>query len=586
MSKDDKLTRKLSAILSADVKAYSLLMADDEVHTIETLKNYRQIISDLVSKHSGRVVDSPGDNILAEFGSAVDAVSCAVQIQNRLQKENAKFVEYMRLLFRIGVNIGDVVHDDGRIYGSGVNVAARIEGIADPGGICISRNTYDQIKDKLNLEFEYLGEHEVHNIEEPVRVYRVLMESESSKPSAEVKLELPDKPSIAVLPFDNMSGDPEQEYFSDGITEDIITALSRSALLFVISRISSFTYRDSALDVRRISSELGVRYILEGSVRKAGERIRVTAQLIDGINGSHVWAEKYDGELQDIFDLQDNITQQVVASVQTQIHLSVGEGVSNVERPDVATWDLLARGIKLYLELTKESLNLAEDLFRKAIESAPESGEAYYFLAGVLIHQVFLGYSSDESITTNEALDLAKRAITLSNNHDFAHWTLGIIHSVLGNYELAIAEYKRSIEINPNLSLGYGSLGSVLSGIDPDESIKCSEIAIRTNPRDPSIFFRYSAMARAHFVAGRYLEATQWARRSIQSNPNFRDGHAFLAASLALLNNLDEAKEAVRNYKKTNPDEKISDIRKYVFFRESDPNRRLEEGLRKAGMYE
>ena len=305
MPTDQKITRKLSAILSADVKGYSILMADDEVHTIQTLKAYRQIISDLLSHHSGRVVDSAGDNILAEFRSAVGAVSCAVEIQRKLKDENARYVDEKKVQFRIGVNVGDVVQDGDRIYGSGVNVAARIEGIAEPGGICISRNTYDHVKDKLEFGFEYLGEHDVKNIEKPVRVYKVLLDSKPPKPLLEEKLELPDKPSIAVLPFDNMSGDTEQEYFSDGITEDIITSLSRSPWMFVIARNSSFSYRDKSVDVKIISRELGVRYILEGSVRKAGNRIRVTAQLIDGIMGSHVWAEKYDGELQDIFDLQD-----------------------------------------------------------------------------------------------------------------------------------------------------------------------------------------------------------------------------------------------------------------------------------------
>ena len=252
MPGDNKVTRKLRAILSADVKGYSLLMADDEIHTIQTLKTYRSLMSDLIGQHSGRVVDNPGDNLLAEFSSAVDAVECAVEIQKKLKRENARFVEDNRLEFRIGINIGDVVQDGDRIYGSGVNVAARIEGIADPGGISISQNTYDHVKDKLDLGVDYLGEHEVKNIKEPVRAYKVLLDAGQAKPLEE-KLQLPEKPSIAVLPFNNMSGDPEQEYFSDGITEDITTALSRSSMLFVISRNSSFTYRGSAVDVRKVT---------------------------------------------------------------------------------------------------------------------------------------------------------------------------------------------------------------------------------------------------------------------------------------------------------------------------------------------
>ncbi|MBW2635404.1 MAG: adenylate/guanylate cyclase domain-containing protein, partial [Deltaproteobacteria bacterium] len=396
MSIDQKVTRKLRAILSADVKGYSLLMADDEVHTIRTLKAYRNLMSDFILQYSGRVVDNPGDNLLAEFSSAVDAVECAVQVQNKLKKENARFVEDNRLEFRIGVNIGDVVHDGDRIYGSGVNVAARIEGIADPGGICISRNTYDHVNEKLDLGFEYLGEHEVKNIKEPVRIYKVLLDAEQMKPLEE-EPERSEKPSIAVLPFNNMSGDPEQEYFSDGITEDITTALSRSSMLFVISRSSSFTYRGSAVDVRKVSQELGVRYILEGSVRKAGNHIRVTAQLIDGTTGKHIWAEKYDGELQDIFDLQDTITQQVAATIEPQIYLYAGKNNIKVDRKNIATWDVIARAWKLIYEYKKEAFISAVKLLRKAVASTPNSCEINFLLAAAIIMQVILRYSSNSA---------------------------------------------------------------------------------------------------------------------------------------------------------------------------------------------
>ena len=308
----DKTIRKLRAILSADVKGYSLLMADDEAFTIHTLKEYRNIMSICIKQHAGRIVDNPGDNVLAEFSSAVDAVQCAVEIQKKLKKENDRLVEDKRLEFRIGINIGDVVHDDDRIYGSGVNVAARIEGIADPGGICISRNAYDHVKDKLDLGFDCLGEHEVKNIKEPVRVYRVLMDIESPKPLVEEHLELPDKPSIAVLPFTNMSGDPSQEYFSDGMTEQIINGLCKVSNLFVIGRNSSFVYKGKSIGTKLIAKELGVKYILEGSVQRAGGRVRITAQLIDAITDYHMWSETYDRDLEDIFALQDEITMKLI----------------------------------------------------------------------------------------------------------------------------------------------------------------------------------------------------------------------------------------------------------------------------------
>jgi len=582
----EKITRKLSAILSADVKGYSLLMADDEIHTIQTLKAYRDLMSDLINRHSGRVVDNPGDNLLAEFGSAVDAVECAVKIQKKLEKENAKFVEDKRLQFRIGINIGDVVHDGNRIYGSGVNVAARIEGLADAGGVCISRGTYDQVKNKLTHDCEYLGEYDVKNITELVRVYRVMMDSDAPKPLVEEELELPDKPSIAVLPFDNMSGDPDQEYFSDGITEDIITALSRSPWMFVIARNSSFSYRGKAVDAKIISRELGVKYILEGSVRKAGNTIRVTAQLIDGTNGKHVWAEKYDGELQDIFHLQDQITQRVVASAQTQIQKHVSDKTNAVEHPDVVTWDQIARGMKSYYELSKDSLVAAENIFRKVTNSDPKSCIAKYSLAGVLIHQVFMGYASNAKAKTSEALELAECAIALNEEDEYAHWTLGLIQDILDNHELAISELRRALEINPNCSNAYGVLGGFISIKNPDESIKYSEIAIRTNPRDPSIFFRFSSIATAHFAAGRYSEAAQWANKSIHRKPGWRLGHAFLVASLVQLNQFENANEAVKNYLECVPSETISGLCKDVLGVEGKVVLRVIESLRLAGLPE
>jgi adenylate cyclase len=343
--------RKLTAILSADVEGYSRLMDDDEEATVRTLTTYRNAITNLTQQFRGRVVDSPGDNILAEFSSVVDAVNCAVEIQRELAERNAELPDKRKMQFRIGVNLGDIIEEDGRIYGDGVNIAARLESLAEAGGICISGRAHDQVENKLGLEYEDLGKHKVKNITRPIQVYRVINQSKLIERfffEEGATLPLPDKPSIAVLPFNNMSGDSEQEYFSDGLSEDIITALSRSPWLFVIARNSSFAYRGVMVDVKQVSRELGVRYILEGSVRKAGNRVRVTAQLIDGNLGNHVWAEKYDGELQDIFDLQDQITQKVVSSLLTQIQTYVGENTRCVEHPDVVTWDLLARGWKLF----------------------------------------------------------------------------------------------------------------------------------------------------------------------------------------------------------------------------------------------
>jgi len=586
---DAGFKRKLAAILSADVAGYSRLMDDDEEATVRTLTAHRNATNDLVQQYRGRIVDTPGDNILAEFTSVVDAVNCAVEIQRELAERNTELPENRRMQFRIGVNLGDVIEEQGRIYGDGVNIAARVEALAEAGGICISGRVYDQVENKLKLKYVFLGEHQAKNIRRPIQVYRVINKSNSIKRFIFEEggvLPLPDKPSIAVLPFNNLSGDSEQEYFSDGITEDIITALSRSPWLFVIARNSSFAYRGAMVDVRQVSRELGVRYILEGSVRKAGNRVRVTAQLIDGNLGNHVWAEKYDSELQDIFDLQDQITQLVVSSLLAQIQTYVVENPKRLERPDIVTWDLLARGWKLFSELTKESLAAAETLFRKAVASAPTSCEAHYLLAGTLIHQVFMGYRFDGNLIIPEAYEIAKRAVSLEEKSEYAHCILGIIQFFRGKYDLAISEVNHAIELNPNCSLAYGVLGDFLSMRNPDESIKNNEIAIRTNPKDPAIFFRYSGIAIAHFTAGRYSEASQWARKSVHRKPSWRIAHAVLASSLAQINRLEEARDAVDSYLENFPNEKISELGKVFDMNWFGNAQRFTEGLRKAGLPE
>jgi len=428
MPSKQNTTRKLKAILSADVKGYSLLMADDEVHTIQTLKAYRSLMSDLIQQHSGRVVDNPGDNLLAEFSSAVDAVDCAVQIQKKLKKENVKFVKDRRLEFRIGINIGDVVQDGDRIYGSGVNVAARIEGLAEPGGVCVSRNAYDHIKDKLKFGYEYLGDHEVKNIKDPVRVYKVLIDPEdagkllgekpgtakkkrllvvavvaaivvtsiiwyfiqsANKPEIEpasiekMAYDLPEKPSIAVLPFVNMSGDPEQEYFSDGMTEDLITDLSKISDLFVIGRNSTFTYKGKPIKIRQVAEELGVRYVLEGSVRKVENTVRINAQLIDATTGGHLWSERFDEEMVNIFSLQDRITQKIAEAL--AVKLIIGEKETSPKRKtdSLEAYINFLKGWQHYRRFAPEEFLKAIPLFEKAIALDPNYWRAYSVLAKI-----------------------------------------------------------------------------------------------------------------------------------------------------------------------------------------------------------
>src|SRR5437867_3609131 len=384
-----RIERKLAAILSADVKGYSRLMGEDEVATIRTLTAYQEAMTTFIQQHRGRVVDASGDNLLAEFASVVDAVQCAVEIQRELKTKNADLPASQRMEFRIGINVGDVIVEGERIYGDGVNIAARLEGLAAAGGICISGIVYDQVETKLALGYEYLGEQTVKNIAKPVQVYRVQMEVGASTPTA------PDKPFIAVLPFVNMSGDPEQEYFSDGITEDLITDLSKLSGLFVISRNSVFLYKGKAVKPEQVSQELGVRYVLEGSIRKAGKRVRITAQLVDATTGYHVWADRYDRDLQDIFALQDDVTRKIVAAL--EVKLTEGEQ-ARLGRPltnNIEAYDYYLRGLDCHPSATEEANARARQLFAKAVELDPHFAAAYACLGWAYFDQWSLGWSQD-----------------------------------------------------------------------------------------------------------------------------------------------------------------------------------------------
>ncbi len=462
--------RKLTAILSADVKGYSRLMGEDEEATVRTITAYRQVITEVVQKHRGRVVDSPGDNILAEFDSVVDAVRGAVEIQEELKVRNAEQPENRRMEFRIGVNLGDVIHEEERIYGDGVNVAARVESLADPGGICISRSAYDQIKKKLTLGYEYLGEHTVKNIDEPVRVYRVLMDPEAfgrvigekrpvprrgqrvalavaivllllvggviywrtASPPVEVasveKMAFPlsDKPSIAVLPFDNLSGDPDQDYLADGITENIITALSYIPEIFVIARNSTFTYKGKAVKVQKVAEDLGVRYILEGSVQRAGDRLRITAQLIDAASGYHLWADRYDRGLQDLFALQDEITLKIVSALQVKLSVGVQTRLTRKIKPNFEAWSYGVRGYGHMMRHTKADNAKAREFFERAASLAPGYAMLITALGWTYWEDAHHGWSESRGESLLRAVELAKKALALDESDPMIHalWEL------------------------------------------------------------------------------------------------------------------------------------------------------------------
>ena len=445
MSAEQKATRKLRAILSADVKGYSLLMADDETFTIQTLQTYQHLMSNLIIQYSGRVIDSPGDNLLAEFSSAVDAVECAVAIQRRLKKENDRFVEGKRLEFRIGVNIGDVVQDGDRIYGSGVNVAARIEGISSPGGIGVSHSVYDQVKDKLDFTFDYVGEHEVKNIKEPVRVYKVLLESDLPAPLVDEPFDLPDKPSIAILPFDNMNKDPEQEYFSDGLTEQIINGLCKVSNLLVIGRNSSFAYKGKSIRTKQIAQELGVRYILEGSVQKAGDRVRITAQLIDATTDYHMWSERYDRDLCDIFDLQDEITMKLIDAM--HINLTSGEqarlweaGTTNIQ-----AYDKHMRGNECFSRNNEKDNKQAKQFFEQAINIDKAYALPHAMLGWTHLFDLLYGWGRSPLESFEQAEKCAENALNLKDSLDLAHLLLGWIYIFKRQHAEAIKEGERAI---------------------------------------------------------------------------------------------------------------------------------------------
>jgi adenylate cyclase len=585
MSAEQKATRKLRAILSADVKGYSLLIADDEAFTIQTLQAHQHLMSNLITQYSGRVVDSPGDNLLAEFPSAVDAVECAVAIQKRLKKENDRFVEGKRLEFRMGINIGDVVQDGDRIYGSGVNVAARIEGISDPGGICVSRSTYDQVKDKLDFIFEYVGEQEAKNIKEPVRVYKVLLGSDSLKQLVTERLEQPEKPSIAVLPFDNMSGDPGQEYFSDGLTEQIINGLCKVSNLFVIARNSSFAYKGKSVNVLQIGKELGVRYVLEGSVQRAGDRVRITAQLIDLTTGYHLWSENFDRDLSDIFALQDEITLRIIETM--QIKLTMGEqarlwaGMTT----NIQAFDMLMRGLDTFWQTNEKANKQSQQFFEQAINTDKSYAMAYAWLGFAHTSDIFYGWSKSPIKSLEQAEMCAEKALALNDSYDHAHLLLAWTCMAKRQYEEAIKEAERAIELNTNGADIYASLAFIHCFADNTElAIELAKRALRLNPIPPH--FYYTVLGIAYRIEGRYTEAIGLVDKCLIENPDNLQALLLLTACYSYLNRMEEAKKASKEILRVNPNFSTVNYVTTLPYKNQNVANRYLDALRKAGLPE
>jgi adenylate cyclase len=549
--------RKLSAILSADVVGYSRLMQDDDAATVETLTKYRSIFSDFVSRHEGRIVDSPGDNILAEFDSPVEAVQCAVEIQRELARRNLQLADHRQMQFRIGLNLGDVIaKKDGTIYGDGVNIAARLEGLAEPGGICLSETIFLQTEGKVEAAFKDIGAHEVKNIAKPIRAYRVIAEtSPAAPPSTDKPLTLPDKPSIAVLPFDNLSGDSDQDYFADGIAEDLITALSRIRWMFVTARNSSFAYKGQSPDVRQVGQELGVRYVLEGSVRKGGNRVRISAQLIDTSSGNHVWAERYDRELVDLFDLQDEITETLVAAMQTEVGVFESERAHRKPPENLDAWESYQRGLWQLRRFTAEDLGEARRLFQRAIDLDPNFAQPVAAMGITLILQMILFYTESPLETLDEALQCANKAIALDDKEAMAHLALGRVQTLRGEYDAAIAELRTAIDLDPSLALAHFVLGVALVPTEElDEAISEYDKAIRLSPRDPVIWEFFAQRAWARLLLRDYEAAVEDAQRAIRHPAAASYPHAILASALALLNRREEANIALAKLLEIKPD--------------------------------
>jgi len=675
-----EVKRKLAAILSADVKGYSRLMGEDEKGTVRTLNAHKEVMTSLIQHHHGRVVDAPGDNVLADFASVVDAVECAAEIQKELKTRNAELPETRRMEFRIGVNLGDVIEDGEQILGDGVNIAARLESLSEAGGICISGTAFDQVRNKLELGYEYLGEQTVKNITLPVRVYKVLIDPEAAgkvisekkaktrqwqraviglvvvlvvviaaiviwkfytpsapqpevtskekvvapqperaqaalPPSAEptpkekvtppspekvsktiipshsidradpkkMALPLPDKPSIAVLPFANMSEDPKQEYFSDGITENIITGLSKIPRLFVIARNSTFIYKGKGVKVQQVAEELGVRYVLEGSVQRSENRIRITAQLIDAITGNHLWAERYDRDLKDIFAVQDEITIKIILSM--RVKLTEGEQVLRGRPPG---------NLEAYLKLLQAQENIqrfniegnimGKQLAEEAIALDPELAGGYGILGAGYMMDVWLGLSKSPKESLDKAVELTQKAISLDpKGSSTPHAALGYLYTLKRDYDKAIAEGEKAVALDPGGADAYALLGMSLNYADrPKEAIPLFEKAIRLNPNGPTHYFLN--FGTSYRMMGRYQEAITQYKKALRIAPNNIIAHLALAGTYNLLGRDEEAHAEAEEVLKINPKFSLESYAKTLPFKNQAQIDRLVEALRKAGL--
>jgi adenylate cyclase len=584
------MERRLAAILAADVVGYSRLVRADEEGTIEALRRLRtELIDPKVTEHHGRTVKLMGDGILVEFPSVVDAVRAAAQVQQAMAGYNDEHAEDNRIKFRIGINLGDVVIDGDDIHGDGVNIAARLEGLAAPGGVCISAAVHEQVRDRLDLAFEDMGDCKVKNIDRPIRAWQWSAETSPpahAAPVSSTRPALPDKPSIAVLPFDNMSNDPDQDFFADGMAEDIITALSRMPWFFVIARNSSFTYKGRAVNVTQVSTELGVRYVLEGSVRKAGTRLRITAQLIDATTGKHVWAERYDRDVLDIFDVQDEVTQAIVSAVAPEFLATEARRARRKDPAQLDAWECVMRGRALLWKQGREDAAEARALFERAIELQPSGEFGTSDLAMVYCLEAFYRWGDSPAESFRKMLETAERAVAADDTDPMALTILSWANIHAHRWNEALPPVERSIELSPNFAPAMGIKGGVLALLgEPERGIESINDAIRLSPRDGFMSFWLMGLFWGYHALERYEEAADVAQRAIRIAPNNPTFRRQLASSLALLGRMDEARVAVQEYLRLEPDHTIADASK-VPTKIPEHLDRFVEGLRKAGLPE
>jgi adenylate cyclase len=589
---EDRVQRRLTTILAADVVGYSRLMEQDEAGTMALLRARRhEVLMPAVAQHGGRVFKVMGDGVLIEFTSVVNAVECAIALQKAMQAQNAALPAHQHILLRIGINLGDVMVEGSDLYGDGVNLAARLEALAEPGGICVSGDVYRQVRSKLQMQFQDLGEQKVKNIVGPVHAYRVQAEGAEPVPAEPPETRnaaptLPNKPSIAVLPFANMSNDPEQEYFADGMVEDIITALSRFNQLFVIARNSSFTYKGRAVDVRQVAKELGVRFVLEGSVRKAGNRVRITGQLIDAATGAHLWADRFDGGLEDVFELQDKITGSVVGAIEPTLRKAEIERVRRRPVENLDAYDLYLRALP-HVYAFRPDENLAGlKLLQKAIELEPTYALALAFAAWCHEQRLVRGWAPVGQDDAEVAIALARRAIAAGSDDAMALATAGfVLVMVARDYDAGLDAIRRALELNPGSGfVAFLSSTALLFGGNPEDALIHAERAVVLSPMDPGAFMFLSVAGIAHLFSGRPEQALQLGKRSAALNPDWDSTYWLLVPAYAQLNRPADARVALAKLVALSPGLTVSGARQRLPIRDPASLEMVLDGFRKAGL--